>query len=203
MVPAFEPAASVSKRRRVARVISIVGHPMVVIPGAVALALRAQATAMQAATSLAVVVGAILIVGAYLVHGVRTGRLSHIDVSNREERSGFYRVSMLALGVGAVVLHLTHAPPGAARGTGIACGLVVVSSIVNRWIKASLHTAFAIVAVGIVGIGTGNLLLVAGFLVAAAAVGWSRIVLDRHSPAEVAVGAVLGTLAAAAAVLIG
>lgn len=185
-----------------ARAVSIVGHPMLLVPVAIALALRGHVDAGQGAAILGVVAGAIVLVGAYLIHGVRSGRLSHIDVSKREERGGFYRVSTIALAIATAALHLSHATTAAVRGTAVALALIVVSSIVNRWIKASLHTAFAIVAAGVVGVGTKNAPLFALFVVAAAAVAWSRLVLGRHTKPEIVVGAILGTLAAVVSALV-
>lgn len=195
-----EPIEHVPKgvAQSLGRAISILGHPTVLVPASIVLALRGRVSAGQAIAMFVVVTASIVFIGAYLVHGVRAGRLSHIDVSKREERGGFYRVSMISLAVATVVLYLTHASPSAVRGTGIVLALIVVSSVVNRWIKASLHTAFAIVAAGVVGVGTRSLVLLVCFSLAAFAVGWSRLALRRHTPTEVCVGAALGLLAALA-----
>lgn len=179
-----------------ARTISIVGHPMVLVPVAIAIALRGRVGMGQGAAILGAVFGAMVIVGVYLVHGVRTGRLSHIDVSRREERGTFYFVAMGAMAAATAVLHFTAAPRGAVFGVACAFVLLAVASVVNRWIKASLHVAFAIVAAGIVGIGAP--IPFALLLFISAAVAWSRLELDRHTRAEVVVGAVLGALASVA-----
>lgn len=186
----------VTPRNQIARAISIVGHPMLLVPLAIVLAMRGRVSFSQGAGILAVVVAAILVVAAYLVHGVRTGRLSHVDVSKREERGTFYRVAMVSTAIATVALAMSGAPRAAAFGCGCAFGLLAVSSIVNRTIKASLHTAFGIVAAGTVG--PGSPLVFATFLAMALLVAWSRVVLGRHTTAEVLVGALLGTLAAIA-----
>jgi len=189
-------SAAAAPTHAIARAASIVGHPMALLPAAIALAMRGRVPLSQAAVILAVVFAVIVIVGVYLVHGVRSGRLSHVDVSKREERGTFYGVSMLATFAAAIALWLGGAPRAAAGGAACAFALLVVSSVVNRWIKTSLHTAFAVVAAGIVGPGVP--LLFAGFLVVAAIVAWSRVALGRHSLGEVGIGAVLGTVTSVA-----
>jgi membrane-associated phospholipid phosphatase len=179
-----------------ARTISIVGHPMVLVPLAIALAMRGRVGVGQGVAILGAVLGAMVIVGAYLVHGVRTGRFSHIDVSRREERGTFYAVAMASTAAATALLYVTSAPRGAVFGVGCAFALLAVGSVVNRWVKASLHTAFAIVAAGIVGVGAP--LAFAILLAIAAAVAWSRIALGRHTAREVLVGGVLGAIAAIA-----
>lgn len=179
-----------------ARVVSIVGHPMVLVPVAIAFAMRGKVDATQGATILGAVFGAIAIVGVYLVHGVRTGRFAHVDVSRREERGSFYRVALAATALATATLYFTTAPRGAVFGVGTAFALLAVGSVLNLWIKASLHTAFAIVAAGIVGVGAP--LVFAVLLAMAAAVAWSRLALGRHTAREVAVGALLGAVACVA-----
>lgn len=191
--PLMDASDHSAKASRLARSVSIVGHPMVLVPVAMTLAMRGRVSVAQAAAILGTVVVAMLAVAAYLVHGVRRGTLSHVDVSKREERGGFYRVSMAATACAAAALHFAGAPRSAVVGTACAFALFAVGSLVNRVIKASLHTAFAVVAAGVVGVGEPWAF---GLLLAtAAAVAWSRIALSRHTPAEVFVGALLGTVA--------
>ena len=177
-----------------ARAVSIGGHPMVLVPAAIAIAMRGRVSRSEATIVLGVVFGAIAIVAAYLVHGVRSGRLSHVDVSKREERGGFYGVALVSTFAATVVLALLPAPHAAPLGFGCAFALLAVASVVNRWLKASLHTAFAIVAAGVVGPGAP--LPFAIFATAAGLVAWSRVVLGRHTRREVFVGAILGGVTA-------
>lgn len=170
---------------------------MLLVPFAIAMAMRGRVSFSQGVAILAVIFAAIVVVAAYLVHGVRTGRLSHVDVSKREERGTFYRVAMGATFAATVALWFGGAPHAAAFGCGCAFLLLAVSSVVNRFfIKASLHTAFGIVAAGI--IGPRSPLIFGALLVMAGLVAWSRIALGRHTGREVVVGALLGTIAAIA-----
>ena len=69
-------------------------------------------------------------------------------------------------------------------------GLLGGAALVNRWVKASLHVGFAVMA--------AMTLILLGHVVGWAlvpvvpALGWSRLVLGRHSPAELLAGGLLG-----------
>ena len=71
-----------------------------------------------------------------------------------------------------------------------------VSAGVTRWIKVSLHMAFAALASTALALGrspVGYLLLLA-----LPALAWSRLILQRHTPLEVVLGTIIGAGAAAA-----
>ncbi|AKF07378.1 hypothetical protein DB32_004527 [Sandaracinus amylolyticus] len=173
---------------------SIVGHPVVVVPSAIVLATTGQASLAEAGAVLGTVLVAMAVIGAYLAHGVRTGRLSHIDVSRREERGTFYLVSILATGGAALALNAGGAPRGAVIGCACGCAVFLAGSVANRVIKASLHTAFPILAAAIAAPPIAR----AAFLVAALAIAWSRIALGRHTAREVIAGGAIGAGAALA-----
>ena len=59
-----------------------------------------------------------------------------------------------------------------------------------RWLKVSLHAAFAVFAAALVWPGVASVSLM---LALAAGVAWSRLVLQRHTLAEVVVGLLLGS----------
>lgn len=198
--PAPTPAPAQPAHILLARAVSIVGHPMVLVPAAIAVAMRGRVTSGQATLVLGAMFGAIAIVAVYLVHGVRSGRLSHVDVPAQRERGGFYRVALAASAAATVVLAIVPAPPAAPAGFGCAFALLAVASVVNRWVKASLHTAFAIVAAGVVGPEAPRAF--ACLAVMAVLVPWSRVTLGRHTKREVVVGAALGVTTALALALV-
>jgi membrane-associated phospholipid phosphatase len=70
--------------------------------------------------------------------------------------------------------------------------MVVAAQLLRRWLKLSLHAAFAVFAVALWWPNAGGAAVV---LLLAAAVSWSRLALRRHTGAEVTAG----LLAAAAA----
>lgn len=181
-------------KAKLGRLISIVGHPFIVTPLAVALATNSLGGRARGVI-LGLLLAAMGAVAFYVARGRRRGELTDIDVSTREQRSGVFRVAIGSLVVVMVALHLTGANPAAFRGAAVATGLFVVCAIVNRRLKASLHCAFAMLAAGIVF--PVNHVGGAAFAVVALLIGWGRIAYGRHTPLEVVVGLLLGTIAAA------
>jgi membrane-associated phospholipid phosphatase len=67
--------------------------------------------------------------------------------------------------------------------------LIVIALLVARWVKVSLHVAFAAFATAL--LWPIKLAVIAGIFVTAA-VAWSRLVLGRHVAADVIAGLLLG-----------
>ena len=179
-----------------ARMLSIVGHPAVLMPAAVA---AAASRAGQPPRLLAVAVGTALavavIVGLYSVRQVRAGRWAHIDASHPRERAQLNVLLALLLGGAALLLLLSGQPLPVALGALLAALPVLLAQLLRRRLKVSLHAAFAAFAAALLWphpVGT----LVLGLL--ALGVAWSRLVLRRHSLAEVATGLLLGLACGAA-----
>ena len=82
------------------------------------------------------------------------------------------------------------------RGVVATLGMLAVCGVATRWIKVSLHMAFAALA------ATALALMQApvgyALLLALPALAWSRLALHRHTPLEVALGTFIGAGAGAA-----
>ncbi|HWO08887.1 MAG TPA: hypothetical protein VNN80_05385 [Polyangiaceae bacterium] len=181
-------------RDHAARSLSLLGHPFMVIPasvGAVGVLRGGDGRSALGVAALFVAVSVTIFLG------VRSGRFNDFDVSERQRRPAFY--ALVTAGTLALALRLRD-DPEAFRACAIAGAVLVACGLLNRWTKASLHTAFALYAAGLWGawsLGTG---LVA--LPIAASVAWSRVRLGRHSTLEVAAGGVVGLAAALCLVLL-
>jgi membrane-associated phospholipid phosphatase len=77
-------------------------------------------------------------------------------------------------------------------GLGLSGTLALTALLIARWVKVSLHVAFAVFATAF--LWPIKLAVVTVALVTAAVI-WSRLVLGRHVAADVAVGLVLGAAA--------
>lgn len=180
--------AETSLTHDLARYLSVVGHPFIVVPaslGAVSVLRGGDAggAARVGALFLAVSLG--------IVWGIGTGRFNDFDVSERQRRPGFY---VLITGATLALAAWLHDEPDALRACGVASVVLAACGLINRWTKASLHTAFALYAAGLWlawSIGAG---LVA--LSVAVGIGWSRARLGRHCWNEILVGAAVGFVAA-------
>ena len=180
-----------------ARWISILGHPFTFILVMV-LATSGRGDGGIAAYRAAAIVLAVVLVplGLFFWRRRASGRWSTIDASEPHNRPALYAAA-LALLVPLALVYRFAAPSGEAETTSrlldgtLAVGLLLaLGALANRWIKLSLHTAFAMFA-GVVLAGTQPPL---GFAILAFApvLGWARLAMGRHSLREVMGGALLG-----------
>ena len=176
---------------RVARWVSIAGHPfvtsIVLVLGA---ALRLSTPREALRTLLLVTLIALVPVAALMIRQTRRGSWSNVDASHRAERPLLFTVGIIALAIllGAVLVFR----PGSFLLRGVAGVLIMlaVCAVATRWVKVSLHMAFgALATTTLLALGSP-----AGWVLLAVmpALAWSRLALERHRPVEVATGVLVG-----------
>jgi membrane-associated phospholipid phosphatase len=176
-----------------ARILSIAGHPFVLIPLTVAFATRNWVwTAIVAA-------GTILPLLAIILRNVRRGVWSDHDVSRHEQRGGLYRVALPLVVLSTVLLYFLDAGPQMLRSFAAAAVMLLLGVLGNRFLKISMHMMTA----AFCGVMIAWLYPLATFAIVpfVAAIAWSRRKLERHTWAEVAVGLAIGAGTALVAVL--
>lgn len=176
-----------------ARAVSILGHPMVVLPlAALVLAARTMSSAQIIAMAIGFAVFAMLVMG-WSWWQVRRGHWAHVDASLREERRTLNRFLLLALLCAAAIALWSGLPRALALGLALAASLIAMAQITARCCKLSLHLAFVVYA----AILLWQALPVAGMagLLFAALVAWSRLILERHTRRDVIAGAMAGACA--------
>ena len=179
-----------------ARALSIVGHPALLMPVAVTAAASGpgappQLLRVALGTALAVAV----VVGLYSLWQVRRGRWAHVDASHPAERR---QLNLLLAGVlcgAAALLWALGQPSAVVAGPLLAALLVLLTHALRRWLKVSLHVAFALFAAALVWPNLPGTLAISALAVGVA---WSRLVLGRHTLPEVLTGALLGVAFGAA-----
>lgn len=130
---------------------------------------------------------------AFLITGRIKGKFSDQDLSIREERERFY---IFALVLGFLYLAAALIFKGLLFNLSIASlGIfvaIVIFTVINKFIKASIHmaAACAFITSMLIFFGINSLFLV--WIIPLVA--WSRIALRRHSVPELIVGGLLGTL---------
>ncbi len=181
-------------KHRLARALSIAGHPLSVVPLAVFASFVARGgdprRALPFALGFAAFAG--LAMG-YSWWQVRRRRWAHVDASDPAERRSLNRFLFLALAAGAGLLGWQTSARELALGLALSAALVLAGAAAARWCKLSLHVAFATYAALLlarVGVGAAS----AG-LAFAAAVAWSRLALSRHIPRDLVAGAIGGAAA--------
>jgi membrane-associated phospholipid phosphatase len=171
-----------------ARILSIAGHPFVLVPLMLAAATR------NWVWTAAVSAGMILPLLVITLRNVRRGTWSDPDVSRQDQRSGLYRAGIPLLAATAVLLYFLDAGPEMMRGIAAAVAMLLLGVLGNRFLKISLHLMIA--AYCAVLIGDLYPQTIPWLLIALAAIAWSRRKLERHTRMEVAVGTVIGAAAA-------
>lgn len=179
-------------RIAVARAVSIAGHPVVFL---VVAALVAASTRGASLRQLWFIGGALVTLGLVVLGfswlQVRAGRWSHVDASVRNERNSLnVFLGGLCL-LSSVLLWFVTRRLYMSLGLALSGALIVIALLIARWVKVSLHAAFAAFATAL--LWPIKLAVVAGVLLTVAVV-WSRLVLGRHVAADVAAGLVLSAV---------
>jgi hypothetical protein len=182
-----------------ARWISIIAHPFVMVAVLVAVAGWRLAPGSQALQAVLLVVVVTLVPLAILmVCQVRRGRWSNVDASHASERPILFLVALIALAALLGWLLLSNPQSFLIRGVIVISLLLVVATVLTRRVKLSLHLAFA-------GLTVSSLLLIGSaigltLIPVVPLLFWSRLALSRHRPLELVVGLLLGVLAGLALV---
>jgi membrane-associated phospholipid phosphatase len=181
----------------IARWISIIFHPFVMVGVMVGSAAAARQGAEGALRAVAVVVLFTVVPLAVLMwRQVRRGRWQNADASNRAERPMLYIVGGIGLIALVAYLLLVRSQSYMLRGVVATLGMLAVCATATRWIKVSLHMAVATLAATALALARSPM----GYmlLLVLPALAWSRLTLERHTPLEVALGTLFGAGAGAA-----
>jgi len=179
---------------KAAKIISVVGHPFVLLTLTVLIAALSTAPLERALTIGAVTVLLTVFPLLFIIRRkVSAGKWSDHDVSDASERRSFYPIALAITAVSMMIFYLLGFPRGLLIGILIGFALQLVAMLINRRSKISLHLIFAVYfAVSLFAV---SVWLGATFLLLAALVGWSRVRLGRHSSGQVLSGAILGAIA--------
>ena len=124
--------------------------------------------------------------------GVRRGRLDSMHLVDRKSRTGPMLAGLVTVAAGLALLALLDAPAIVTATAAVMLGWVLVlGSITLKW-KISFHT----------GVAAGAAVVLAHVLPAAATlavgavlvgvIGWARVRVSHHTPAQTVAGAVAG-----------
>jgi len=179
---------------KVARIVSVVGHPFVLLPLTTVIAVSRNSSpvrtlAIGIITVLVTVVPLLLIIR----RKVATGKWSDMDVSVSSERDSFYPIAITVVIVSGLIFWILDFPRSLLIGIIISLVLLLAAMIINRRSKISLHLIFAVYCA--VCLFAVSYLIGAGFILLSIAIGWSRILLERHNFGQVLSGMMLGAFA--------
>ena len=176
-------------RVQLARYISIIFSPVTIsLPAIFLVALYHQEPSSLFFAAIVVLfmsIGPML----YILVGVSLGKFSDIDVSIRSQRLGPFLFGITSSLIGFFILLFNNAPKNLETVLLTASTLGLILMTITFWWKISMHASGISGTVTFLAIIYGQFVLPAFLLVFL--VGWSRIVLKRHTTAQVIVGAIL------------
>ncbi|MGB0133000.1 hypothetical protein [Dokdonella sp.] len=177
---------------QVARAVSILGHPMLVMSLAAGLAIRSSGSSTR--SSIVAMTGIILlgaIVLGYSALQVRLGRWRHVDASVHSERTSLNVLLLLLLSTIAALAWLSQGMSPLTAAMALSAAIVLLALMLSKGCKLSLHVAFIVFAAFVPGT------IVAGLAFGAlgAGVAWSRLRLGRHTPIDLVAGLLAGVAA--------
>lgn len=123
--------------------------------------------------------------------GVRRGQLTDHHVGRREQRRRPLLLGLASVLAGLAVLALLGAPRELIALVVVMFAVGLGSTVVNHYWKLSVHAAVSAGSVTVLVIVFGPWLLLGAVVVAL--IGWSRVRLADHTPAQVLAGTVTGT----------
>ncbi|MEZ5460321.1 hypothetical protein [Dokdonella sp.] len=177
---------------RVARIVSILGHPMLVMPLATWLAVRSRDATVAAGAS---AIGAVLLLGnlvlVFSAIQVRRGRWRHVDASSSHERRALNLFLLCLFAVAAAAIWFEQGFSPLFLALFLSAAIILLALLTSPLWKLSLHVAFIAFAAfvpGSIGVGVG----IATF---GTVVAWSRLKLGRHAPADLIAGLLAGVAA--------
>lgn len=132
----------------------------------------------------------ILPISAWIYWNVRKGNYTNMDVSNRKQRNSLYIFIAVAM---LVYLLINFMIDGQIDYTMLFLFiLLILMQVSNYFIKSSMHTAINIFAAAL--FFAQNQILGLAWLFIAVMVGITRIILKRHTPKEVLMGAAIASM---------
>lgn len=176
-----------------AKIISFIFHPMTAVFFAPFLLLYRTSHSLQTALYWSVyTLFYILFLMLFMLFAVRKKIFSDLDVSRRDQRPLLYQIGSFIGIIYIISLFFLKAPFILYfAALGIVFG-VIVFSIINRRIKASIHVAAVVALIFPVCISYGNYYFLLLFLIPL--IVWARLKTKRHTLSEILVGGTVGGL---------
>lgn len=128
----------------------------------------------------------------YIVIGVATGKFTDLDVSVRTQRTKPYLFSIASCLLGLLIISINHGPKNLTTVMITSTISNCIMLITTFWWKISMHAASISGVVTMLAVLYGIVMLPAFLLIIL--VGWSRVVLHRHTIAQVTAGSLMSII---------
>lgn len=174
-----------------AKFISITGHPLITMPAVVMVAMFYYDTFYNA-----LFVSGFIVFGVVVPLAIRNYKkaqakiYTNFDVSDQQQRNSWFKFAVGLFCIAVIVMLITPQDPKTRYSFLIAAGLLLVSQLLNYYVKSSMHVS--------VNVFLSFMILtiyppaaIAMFLLVLP-IAWSRLYLKRHTVTEVITGGMLG-----------
>ena len=180
-------------KKNIAHVVSVLGHPLLTIPLYVALVMFGSEDFKRASLNTFLIIGCVFIpVTVWLYIKSRNGSYTNFDVSDRKQRKSVFVFIIPILSIVTYILYKSDQASHVWQSMLFGLILLFILQVVNFRIKSSMHVSLNIYLSFL--IMTVNYPAGIIVLVLSAPIGWSRVVLGRHSLKEVISGTIIGLL---------
>ncbi|WP_339904718.1 hypothetical protein [uncultured Cyclobacterium sp.] len=178
-------------KNKIARIISQVGHPILLILAFLIYFLFTIHSPEKAILTLLIVLflGILPLIFWNLVR-TKKGLYSNFDVSIRSQRNSMYLFIIILAFLVLLALWANGQPDAVIIGSAILIQLVCLAFLINFKSKVSLHVAITIFTA--FGFWEINPWIAIGLWVGSPFIAWSRWQLKRHQPEELIWGLLLG-----------
>ncbi len=189
--PSAHPPLGNSIRIRIARALSNILSPVTVSLPFVFLVAFYHAPNLLTALLYTCLILVFLTFGpmVYVLVGVRIGKFTDADVSVRSQRFGPFLFGIISALIGLAILFFTHGPKNLQTLLLITVLSGIVMFVITLWWKISIHASSLAAAATFLTALYGRVMLIAFVLLIA--VCWSRVVLRRHTLAQVVAGSLV------------
>lgn len=185
-----------TEQLKIAKAISFIGHPLLTIPLFVAVMMFVFEDFEKALLNSALIIGCIflpLFLRMYIKS--RNGTYTNFDVSDRIQRKTLFTFIIPLMIVVTVISFKTSATSNFSLSILFGTILVVISQIINLFIKSSLHVSLNIYLSALVM--TADFRIGIAVFLFSGLIAWSRVALGRHSWKEVIFGYCIGLIISA------
>lgn len=178
----------------IARFISLIGHPALLMPLVAAISVANSGKQAQNLLPVFIAISFALLVVIFCLFKTKTGQWTHVDASQKNERKELNLVASATLFLGAIALYICNQVYALVFAVALSGVIVLVCHFFSKVAKPSLHVGFAVFASCLIIPNTTAVITILAFAVF---IGWSRLYLQRHTRVDLAIGAGIGLFAGA------
>jgi membrane-associated HD superfamily phosphohydrolase len=180
-----------SYQMSLAKLLSFLGHPLLLGTGYVVLMSFKNLSNETAWKVSLLTVGFIPL--PIIIHNLkklRKGEYSNFDVSDQQQRKGFYPFAISLFILLMIIFYLFGFPWSVTVNTLNFLVMMLIMAFINLKTKASLHAGISFyISISLISL---SLWIAMVFFILALGTSWSRLILGRHTLQELAIGMGMG-----------